>query len=181
VRFVSPIGAAGVPRVNGWRDPRTWATNQNPSGFMFSTDVSDNQLALITGCRALRQGAVTYAGGSGQTPIVFDNTARDPFGMWVAADPTKVTVPIPGVYKIKGRIAGASVNACDLQVWKNGSPMVGFSASTGYLEASELPYTLVAGDYIQLIFDVGASDYNGQISIWGSSALADLTVQWISP
>lgn len=170
-----------------WFPPKTWATNDSPAAHEFNTYVRDNQLALVSSCRAVYNGFAGSFAASASSPLVFAGVSRDPTSMWNAGAPTLITAPLPGTFSCKARIGGsvtlsASGQAPYLAIRKNGDTIIAESLpGTGNLLTGDVEVALAASDYVEAVLVTGIDGYNESASLGVGALIADLVVAWVAP
>lgn len=165
--------------VNGWWPPRTWVAAESPTAAEFNTFVRDNQNVLLAACRvySTSTGAVS-AGTSGATAWMGAQT--DELGMWVPA--TSLHAIVPGRYRVTGRWGGSSVAAATLSIRKNGQDTVLSGFGTGMIIVPEYDVQLAYNDYLELMYEIGASDYTLATTVLPVGGIsADMSMRWVAP
>lgn len=186
-----------------WTAPRTWVASEVETAALFNAHLRDNMNALISGVQAYNESywnngipgfsTVTWANGS-TTAIAFDGVDHDPLGMWSAGAPTRLTIPVAGWYRFRGRVSGFASAGYTPKLFKSGSlAITGATATTLASSVGEYDVQCVAGDYLELKVVVAAGA--GSFAFTPSSVqdstvfaddfariiVADLSLRWVSP
>lgn len=145
--------------------------------------VRDNQKGLLAYCHTIRTSTGTFSASGSFQSFTPDSALVDTSSMFAAGTPSRVTAPIAGTYRVKGRMSGAaSVNAI-AQIRKNGTTVILSGAiQTGPLEIGEWDIPLAAADYLEFGIQTGSGTYT--LSTTGLPVLGltgDFTVKWIAP
>lgn len=172
----------GWPVTRVWWHPKTWATNDSPAAHEFNTYVRDNQLALISTCRAVFNGTAGAYVPSATSPLIFGGVSRDPTNMWSAGAPTRITVPLPGVYACRARLGGSSTTATSLVITKNGGAIIAESPDTlGNVDTGKVHLGLAGGDYLEASAVTDTGGYAEAATLGCGALIADFLVAWVSP
>lgn len=156
----------------------TNATNATTASTVSNGAISPSKIGAIPAARVTRTTSQTV---SGQISVSFDSERFDVGNMHDAANPTRVTAPITGVYTITGNISWSSIctSGCFLAVQKNDTTFLAgqTGATTSSDEVSVATVAkLNAGDFITLRVqgDGGSVDASAEFT-------PDLAMAWIAP
>lgn len=147
----TPLFAAGGLRLGGVAElPPVGA------GGLLLGGVGRETMALLY-C-SLRLNALTSIPSNAATLIPWDTVELDPSGMYSAGTPTRITVPVSGVYVVQHQLnwtGFASNNSPEGQLLKNGAAyqtlygVAGAAPGNSFLGGAALA-DLVAGDYLEV-------------------------------
>lgn len=186
-----------------WVAPRTWVASEVDTAAFLNQALRDNMNALISGVQAYNSSywsnttpgfsTVTWANGS-TTAVAFDGVDHDPFGMWSAGAPTRLTIPVGGWYRFRGRVSGFASAGYTPKLFKSGVlALTGATATTGASSVGEYDVQCAAGDYLELkvVVAAGAGSYAFSPSSTPDSTIfadafariivADLAIKWVGP
>lgn len=130
-----------------------------------------------------REATQSTTSGSYAT-LSFDTVQHDPYGMYAAGSPTKLTIPVTGVYSIAANIAFASNATGDriLRIDVNGSGIAShrIAARSGGMTEIRTAWIdrLVVGDYVEL---KAWQDSGGALNIDSQSTRNRLSIAWLGP
>lgn len=167
-----------------WTPPLTWSPGPPAvTAAQLNQYVRDNQKALIAYCHTIRTSTGTFSASGSFQSFTPDSALVDTASMFSAGTPSRVTAPVAGKYRVRGRMSGAaSINAI-AQIRKNGTTVVlGGAIQTGALEIGEWDIPLAAADYLEFGIQTGTGTYT--LSTTGLPVLGlsgDFTVEWIAP
>lgn len=162
-----------------WTTPRTWVTSEVDTAAFLNSHIRDNENALAAKCVVYRNLFGNNVVGVTAFARSFDGAITDPQSMWSAANASRVTVPIAGWYRCRGRMGGTSNVASSVALYKNGVSSAAGPSVTSNFVIGDYDIQCVAGDYIELVLTVGAGTLFVE-SIVGLIA-TDLSVEWIAP
>lgn len=177
-----------------WHTPRTWTLGELGTGPELN-ETRDNLSALITKCRALQTISHVVGAGGTYTPV-FDSVTTDPYGMWSAGAPTRVTVPFSGTYRIEAFCNGLAGTGAppSLSINLNGAflllglHLLADSSGQWVCLAGPWEIPMSAGDYLELsVVASGAGAFTlspGSLStvvLAAGSSCAQLSAEFVGP
>lgn len=177
-RPAPPTGAAGGDLAGSY---------PNPS--IRGGSVSAAAIGTLPGGRLVRNADFSVPTGAGFTPVPFDTESFDTGGLFDPGAPTRLTVPIAGVYALTGgaRWAANATGVRSTFLRKNGASGAGFLAGgtvpdNGAEEARQSVATvarLQAGDFVELQVQ---QNTGGALNLTAASTeLTHLSAMWLGP
>lgn len=148
------------------------------------------------GCEQISPLAIVYRSGSNQAigdaayaSVTYDNVEFEgaEFNIWDAGNPTRLTAPLPGIYRVRHKVlwAASATNARMVRIFQNNLtvleekmvPVTG-GAGQNYTQDVEWTGALNAGDYVecQCYQNSGAP-----LNIIATQSTVRASMQWVRP
>lgn len=165
-----------------WTTLRTWVVGETVTASFMNAQVRDNlSLAVLTKCRAIHTSAGTLP-LSTTTYFAFQSVKNDALGMWNVGNPTRITVPSAGQYKVRCRMNGTASGSYQIVIRKNGTTAV-LNASNNPItgEIGDWIVTLAATDYLEVGAVVGTGTFTFVDMSQVTGVQAEFTVEWWAP
>lgn len=168
--------------------PKTWVDQDVATAPVLNTELRDMFNFLISPPRVAlsRVSALSLPSGSA-VAVPWENQFINTFSMWSSGAPTRITIPVPGKYRVSvvGSFSTNQTNIRVIQVRLNGStpnykilqaaPVPSPTAETVVSGSLTLPYTFAIGEY----FEIQATQSTGSTLSFAGSADAYVTAEWM--
>ena len=145
-----------------WTAPSTWVAGAILTAAQLNQQLRDNTLSgSAAACRVVRTTNLTgYTSGSAITweSVSASGGYQTQSTMWVVGDPTKITVPVAGMYLVTMRAyltCTATLTAAIAAMAKNADPAV----TTTALATSAANSTVASFTSFSTVISLAASDY----------------------